>query len=106
MAPSRGRPTAVVKIALVFLPPEQPHHACHAVQPFQTLPCFGPKDGVRPASAFESRKHFMRRSQDWRELVLIIVLGPLIGLGIGLLAEMAAPTLVETWAPPALLNRN
>ncbi|WP_160310437.1 hypothetical protein [Microvirga vignae] len=48
----------------------------------------------------------MRQSRQWHELVVIIILGPLIGLGLGLLAAKAGPSLTETNAPPTILNQD
>lgn len=47
----------------------------------------------------------MRHPRRWHELVLILILAPLIGLGLGLLAEKAAPTLAKSSTPPTLLNQ-
>ncbi|WP_165819996.1 hypothetical protein [Microvirga sp. KLBC 81] len=48
----------------------------------------------------------MRQSQRWHELAVVIILGPLIGLGLGLLIEKVAPTLVEISAQSLLPNQN
>jgi len=48
----------------------------------------------------------MRRFPTWHELMVIFILGPLIGLGIGLGAQKAAPFLADVGAPAAHLSRD